>query len=496
MSVECDGAGNTSSFSSWRSSHAGASASDQCSGVNWSDNYSAANWVADCGNTKHITVVFTATDACSNSSTTSAVFSIKDNTAPTINTQASNMSVECDGAGNTSSFSSWRSSHAGASASDQCSGVNWSDNYSAANWVADCGNTKHITVVFTATDACSNSSTTSAVFSIKDNTAPTINTQASNMSVECDGAGNTSSFSSWRSSHAGASASDQCSGVNWSDNYSAANWVADCGNTKHITVVFTATDACSNSSTTSAVFSIKDNTAPTINTQASNMSVECDGAGNTSSFSSWRSSHAGASASDQCSGVNWSDNYSAANWVADCGNTKHITVVFTATDACSNSSTTSAVFSIKDNTAPTINTQASNMSVECDGAGNTSSFSSWRSSHAGASASDQCSGVNWSDNYSAANWVADCGNTKHITVVFTATDACSNSSTTSAVFSIKDNTAPTINTQASNMSVECDGAGNTSSFSSWRSSHAGASASDQCSGVNWSDNYSAANWVA
>ena len=39
MTVECDGAGNTTDLENWLSSHGGAASSDICSGVTWSNNF-------------------------------------------------------------------------------------------------------------------------------------------------------------------------------------------------------------------------------------------------------------------------------------------------------------------------------------------------------------------------------------------------------------------------------------------------------------------------
>ena len=45
-------------------------------------------------------------------------------------------------------------------------------------------------------------------------------------------------------------------------------------------------------------------------------------------------------------------------------------------------------------------------------------------------------------------------------VTFTGTDACGNSSSTTATFTIEDTTAPTIDMAAADATVGCDGAGN------------------------------------
>ncbi|WP_428225280.1 gliding motility-associated C-terminal domain-containing protein [Flavobacterium sp.] len=481
QTVECDGQGNQAALAAWLASNGGASASDACSNVTWSNNYTALS--EDCGASGSATVTFTATDDCGNSSTTSATFTIEDKTAPSIAIQAANQTVECDGQGNQAALAAWLASNGGASASDACSNVTWSNNYTALS--EDCGASGSATVIFTATDDCGNSSTTSATFTIEDKTAPSIAIQAANQTVECDGQGNQAALAAWLASNGGASASDACSNVTWSNNYTALS--EDCGASGSATVTFTATDDCGNSSTTSATFTIEDKTAPSIAIQAANQTVECDGQGNQAALAAWLASNGGASASDACSNVTWSNNYTALS--EDCGASGSATVTFTATDDCGNSSTTSATFTIEDKTAPSIAIQAANQTVECDGQGNQAALAAWLASNGGASASDACSNVTWSNNYTALS--EDCGASGSATVTFTATDDCGNSSTTSATFTIEDKTAPSIAIQAANQTVECDGQGNQAALAAWLASNGGASASDACSNVTWSNNYTA-----
>ncbi|KJD30975.1 hypothetical protein PK35_17005, partial [Tamlana nanhaiensis] len=109
-----------------------------------------------------------------NATTTTATFTIEDTIAPSIDTQASNISVECDGSGNNTQIQDWLNNNGGAIASDDCSDITWTNNYGGTT--SDCANA--ITVVFTATDACGNATTTSATYAIQDTVAPTIDTQA------------------------------------------------------------------------------------------------------------------------------------------------------------------------------------------------------------------------------------------------------------------------------------------------------------------------------
>ncbi|MCG2612617.1 hypothetical protein LZZ90_13995, partial [Flavobacterium sp. SM15] len=133
-------------------------------------------------------------------------------------------------------------------------------------------------------------------------------------------------------------------------------------------------------------------------------------------------SHGGAAASDVCSSVTWSHNFTALS--DGCGNSGSALVTFTATDSCGNPSTTSATFTIQDTTNPVISVQASDMTVECDGQGNQAQLQVWLDSHGGATSSDVCSSVTWSHNFTALS--DGCGNSGSALVTFTATDSCGN----------------------------------------------------------------------
>ncbi|WP_374402138.1 gliding motility-associated C-terminal domain-containing protein, partial [Flavobacterium sp.] len=376
-----------------------------------------------------------------NASTTSATFTIIDDTNPVIATEASDLTVQCDGLGNTAALNAWLASNGGASASDACSSVTWSNNFTA---VSDtCGATGSATVTFTATDACGNASTTSATFTIIDDTNPVIATEASDLTVQCDGLGNTAALNAWLASNGGASASDACSSVTWSNNFTS---VSDtCGATGSATVTFTATDACGNASTTSATFTIVDDTDPVIATEASDLTVQCDGLGNTAALNAWLASIGGASASDACSSVTWSNNFTS---VSDtCGATGSATVTFTATDACGNASTTSATFTIVDDTDPVFTSELpQNISVSCDAI----------PSPAIMTGTDNCSDVTIIVTDNIDREESDCEGEYIINRTWTLTDSCNNSTSYTQVITVFDTTPPVLTTPIdSQISVSC-----------------------------------------
>ena len=273
-------------------------------------------------------------------------------TAPVMDTEASDETVECDGLGNTAALDAWLLANGGASASDTCGGtIVWTNDYTALS--DDCGATGSASVTFTATDLCSGlATTTTAIFTIEDTTAPVMDTEASDETVECDGLGNTAALDAWLASNGGASASDTCGGtIEWTNDFTALS--DDCGATGSASVTFTATDLCSGlATTTTAIFTIEDTTAPVMDTEAAPETVECDGLGNFQDLEDWLISNGGSSATDNCSDVTWSNDFSALS--DDCGFTGSAIVTFTAIDDCGNEVSTIGIFTIEDTTAPMV----------------------------------------------------------------------------------------------------------------------------------------------
>jgi hypothetical protein len=330
------------------------------------------------------------------------------------------------------------------------------------------------TVTYKATDESNNTSTCSFTVTVNDTEAPRLLGVPANTTVECTQV----------PAPANVTASDNCAGYG-AVQFSQTVVNGNCPGNKTISRTWSVTDAHNNTTTATQVITVRDTKPPVITTVATNRVVECDGQGNLGDLATWLANNGGASASDDCSGVTWSNNFTALS--DDCGNTGSATVTFTATDACGNTSTATATFTIVDTTPPSI-TPAANSTVECDGQGNAAELTTWLANHGGATASDVCSGVTWSNNFTALS--DDCGNTGSATVTFTATDACGNASTSTATFTVVDTTPPSI-TPAANSTVECDGQGNVAELTTWLANHGGATASDVCSGVTWSNNFTA-----
>ncbi len=357
--VECDGSGNSDDLAAWLENHGGARANDRKgSSLSWDDNYDPALWVGDNCNDKkikHVTVVFSVTDLCGNSLTTQGVFTIRDNTPPEIdNTTKKDLTLDCDGTTDPDgAIAVWLGNHAGAVASDACSTVTWSHNYAGLSDL--CGATGNATVIFTATDACSNSTTTSATVTIRDITPPEIDNSAKkDLTLDCDGTTDPGgAIALWLGNHAGAVASDACSTVTWNHNYTGLSDL--CGATGTATVIFTATDACSHSSTTTATVTIRDITSPVVSGTLSDVTVEgCDitaAPPAATTITGLEALKGNLTVSDACS----PHGFLALTHQDQTGGScpMVITRTYTVTDECGNSVTTSHSIYVDDTTPPT-----------------------------------------------------------------------------------------------------------------------------------------------
>ncbi|WP_317174321.1 HYR-like domain-containing protein [Aegicerativicinus sediminis] len=421
---------------------------------------------------------WTFVDACGNESSISQTITVKDTTPPSITTPAVDLAVECDGLGNTAALQTWLNTRGGAVASDNCSDVTWTNNFTALS--DDCGMTGSATVEFTATDDCGNSSTTTATFTIKDDTAPIITEPARNLQVECNGNGNQDELQAWLDDHGGTRAEDACSELIWS--YEFEESAENCGNTTFTKVIFTVADECGNERQSIGVFVINDNTPPTITAQAVGKTVECN-ENSLANLTQWLASHGGASAEDDCSdNITWSNDFEGLDEA--CGQTGSVTVIFTASDGCGNTATTSATYTITDTKAPVINNQPQNLTVECGIDDAPTMLQNWLNNNGGATAIDNCSEVIWTNNYGGAN--SDCS--APVEVTFTATDNCGNATSVTATYSVQDSIPPTLTGEASDISYECS-SDIDSLIENWLDTNGGATATDDCSAIAWSNDF-------
>ncbi len=424
--IECSITNQQVAIEAWLNNHGGAATTNYCSELVWSHDYPGIS--NECGASGSAAVTFTATDECGEI-TTNATLTIVDTSPPTIDLSATDIVVESNAQGNMQELNAWLSSHGGAQASDVCSQVNWTNNYTTLS--NNCGTTGSATVIFTATDQCGNSNTTAAVFTIQDHTSPTLHAAAQSKTIACDAVNQENEIQQWLISQGGAQASDLGSEVSWTNNYTGLS--DGCGLTSSATVIFTANDECGNSTTTTSVFTIEDLSSPAISLPSQDAMLECS-SNHPDEIQLWLDSRGGAQASDACGDVIWSNNYSGLS--DGCGVTGSANVIFTATDQCGNSNTSSATLTIRDTVAPVIDIEAQDTTIICGQSDQSTIIQNWLNRQGGASASDLCGSVVWSNDFPALS--DTCGPVGSHTIMYTANDECGNAISTQAVLTIMD----------------------------------------------------------
>ncbi|MFV8466359.1 gliding motility-associated C-terminal domain-containing protein [Flavobacterium sp. LB1P62] len=376
-----------------------------------------------CANAGTYTNTWTVKDGCGNTSEVfTQVITIEDTTAPIINVAASNITVECDGQGNQNFIADWLAKNGGASASDNCSDVTWSNNFNAlAN---DCSTA--VTVKFTAKDACGNISSTSATFSVKDSTAPVAPLAPATITVAC---------ASDVPAMASLTATDNCNGQITTQGIDTIVQ-GECINSYVINRTWTFTDACSNSSSTSQIINVIDNTAPMIRTLPEVSTITCP---ETPNFIT-------ATATDNC-GSDVKLTFSDVTTNGACAGSYSVTRTWTATDACGNASTASQTINVQDTTAPVIAALPEASTITCPA----------MPVFAQAIATDGC-GSNVSLAFEDKTTNGQCAGSYSVTRTWKATDACGNAATATQTINVQDITAPIIAPLPEASTISCPAA--------------------------------------
>jgi gliding motility-associated-like protein len=441
--VQCDGSGNTTALNDWLANHGGAAATDACSAVIWTNNFNAlAN---DCS--AAVTVVFTATDACGNSSITSATFSVQDTTAPVAPSAPAAVNVAC---------ASDVPANISLTATDNCAGAITVEGIDSVV-PGSCVNKFVVTRTWTFTDACNNSSSVSQTITVNDNIAPVAPEAPANVTLAC---------SADVPAMISLTATDNCSGqitVEGADSIAAGQ----CANSYVITRTWTFTDACGNTSSTAQTITVNDNIAPVIAELPTASTISCPAA----------PEFAQATATDNCVGE-VTLTFADVTTNGECAGSYSVTRTWTATDVCGNTTTATQTINVEDTSAPVIAELPATATISCPAI----------PEFAQATATDACNSA-ITLTFEDATTEGQCAGSYSVTRTWTATDACGNASTATQTINVQDVTPPVINTEASNIVVECDGNGSQNAIQNWLASNGGATATDACSNVVWTNNF-------
>jgi gliding motility-associated-like protein len=333
--------------------------------------------------------------------------------APTFSTPATDVTVACDGAGNAAALQQWLASNGGSVAVDNISTtVIWKNNYTAIT--KSCGAAGKVTVIFTATDDCGNSATTSATFTIEDKTPPSFVDVPLDIKLKCGDVPPPA---------ANPSVIDDC-------DKAAAMTMAEtrevlCGKGFKVVRTWTATDACGNSATAQQVIILEDTEKPKILNVPGSIALSCQDVIPTG---------VGVIAVDNCDDnprVTMSDLVLRGG----CGANYSINRIWTAADACGNTATATQVITVGDFDLPVISGVPADVTVECVGSVPPASKL--------VTAKDGCS-PNVTLSVADKKVQGACANKMVITRTWTAKDACGNISVKSQIITVDDKTPPTL----------------------------------------------------
>ncbi|EIA08832.1 von Willebrand factor, type A [Flavobacterium frigoris PS1] len=415
--VSCDGQGNQTQLSDWLNSNGGAIATDNCSKtLYWTNDFNALS--NDCSTS--VTVTFSVKDNCGNASTTTATFSINDTIKPVLGEVPADMTVECDAVPTASAED--------VTATDNCE-TNQTVTYAEVRTDGNCTSNYILTRTWTATDACSNSSSKSQKITVQDTNSPVLGEIPVDITVECEEVPTASAED--------VSATDNCDN-NPIVSYQEVKTDGNCISNYTLTRTWTATDACGNSSSKSQRITVQDTTAPLLGELPSDITVECNAVPT--------ASEEDVSATDNCDN-NPKVSYEEVRTDGNCISNYTLTRTWTATDVCGNSSSKSQTIIVQDTTAPLLGEIPEDVTVECDVI---------RS----ASAKDVSAIDNCDDNpivsYEEVRTDGDCINKYTLTRTWTATDVCGNSSSKSQTITVEDTTTAVIISCANEQTIASD----------------------------------------
>jgi hypothetical protein len=370
-----------------------------------------------CGNSYAISRLWTATDACDNSSSGTQTITVRDITPPVITIPPS-VTLDCPADSGTNATGVARAVDACGSAV-----VTFTDSV-----VNNCGNARTISRTWRATDQCGNSSTGVQTITVRDITAPVL-TRPADLTLECGA-------STAPSATGNATAIDACNTatVTYIDSVTNA-----CGGTRIITRRWTATDTCGNSTNAIQRITVRDTTPPSLVLPA-NRVLDCPG--------DTRTNFTGvAIVSDVCGSVVLTYSDTVTN---GCGATVTVQRRWTAVDQCGNSTNAVQTIVVQDKTPPTISCPPIKVQCVDDVPPPYSNLAAFLA--AGGRANDGCDAELTFSLTSDTGLVGSCPGT--VTRVYRVTDDCGNFGEVTQIITVDDTIAPTVTCPAA-VTVEC-----------------------------------------
>ena len=346
-----------------------------------------------------------ATDDCGNSSAVQQTITFEDNNLPVLSGVPANITLNCGDPFPPSDV---------VTATDICQG-NLPVIFSQSNGADNC--TNGIVRTWTATDGCGNSATATQLIQITDNTAPTLVSTPSDLTLSCS-----------ENLPTDQPVFEDVCDLDLSVQQTTAETVVDCD---HILLhTWTATDDCGNTATATQRITLLDLEAPAFDNIPADLTLSCGEI----------VPDATINVTDDCDAT-VDIQFAETNEVIGCE--YRLIRTWTATDDCGNVASALQTISVFDNTAPILSGIPANITVSCG----------QLPAPATVTAADACDG-NIAVVYAVSNAVNGC--TEVVTRSWTATDNCGNQTTAVQVIQVIDNEAPQFTQMPANITANCD----------------------------------------
>ncbi len=384
------------------------SATDNCSEV--TSGYDEVETPGLCNGESRIMRTWTAEDDCGNLAARAQVITLVDTTDPILIGVPEDATEECD----------MISDPPHVTVTDNCSDpvVDYVEEIAAGPGAGKA----LITRTWTATDDCGNQTSATQRIMVIDTSAPALIGVPADATYECDAL----------PAPPAVTAEDNCAVP--TVEFAETSETGPCDGTLIVTRTWTATDDCGNQIAQSQVITLVDTTSPVLSEFPVNTTAECDAI----------PTPPAVTATDNCSVAQV--NLDEVEQPGDCEGESLITRTWTATDACGNQSTHVQIVTVIDTTAPVLNDEPADVTVECNDVPGPPTLT----------ASDNCDrevSVTRTDDKSPGTCAAD----YTVQRTWTAADGCGNESHAYQLLTVQDTTAPRIQFSPNGTQFICNG---------------------------------------
>jgi len=377
----------------------------------------------NCADSYTIVRTWTATDNCANSSIAIQNILVEDTTDPIIGSIPSDMTVECDNL-------PFAGSAADIIATDNCDAL-VEVNYNETIQGGSCADTYTMVRTWTATDNCGNTARGTQRIEVEDTTPPFITGVPNNQTLSCG------TLPTPINNLNGIIGSDNCDSnveITISEQIIGST---GCTATYQIIRTFIATDDCGNSTVDSQTITIEGDTeAPILTGVPNNINLEC-GELIPPAVST-------VLATDNCDS-NVEIIFDEMRVSGACNGAYQIVRTWTAIDECGNETVGTQTIDVGDNTPPVISGVPGVIELTC---GEIPEIIT-------PTATDNCD-IDVSIFMNEFTNPGTCASNYTITRTWIATDECGNSSVTTQLYNVGDNTPPVMGSIPADITIECD----------------------------------------